>query len=131
MLTAQYQGLATRCVTYILLLNGEVLHNHPLPSMPKSKKQRRSAPQTQETAEDHPQDGRRWAGPGEISHIMGSIPEYLEAQKRGRYNKFWPAFFEGYFNAYPAPSFSTEATDGIDAQEDTEEYQVCAYLPLV
>ena len=100
----------------------------PIPSMRNSKKKQKSAPQTQETADDQPQDGRRWAGPGQISYIMGSIPEYLAAQKKGRYNKFWPAFFEAYFKTYPAPDFSMTATGDADTQEHYEANQVRIYF---
>ena len=96
--------------------------------MRNSKKQKKSAPQTQETADDQPQDGRRWAGPGQISYIMGSIPEYLEAQKKCKFNKFWPSFFEAYFKAYPTAIFSIQVTDDTDAQEDYEANQVCIYF---
>lgn len=49
---------------------------------------------------------------------MERIPEYSEAQKKHRYDKFWPALFQSYFDAFPPP----EPTPGdlTDSEADSE-----------
>ncbi|KZP30675.1 hypothetical protein FIBSPDRAFT_883815 [Athelia psychrophila] len=65
-----------------------------------------------------PRDKRRWATNTEISWLMERIPEYSEAQKKHRYDKFWPALFQSYFDAFPPP----EPTPGdpTDSEADSE-----------
>lgn len=69
-----------------------------------------------------PQDKRRWATRSEISWLMSSIPDYSEAQKKRRYDKYWPTLFEKYFEDFPPPeptaddSSDTADEDGSDSE---------------
>lgn len=47
------------------------------------------------------QDGRRWATSAQVTWLMGKMPEYLEAQRNGRYDRFWQPFFQAYFDVFP------------------------------
>lgn len=49
---------------------------------------------------------------------MASIPEYSEAQKKHRYDKYWPRLFEDYFEAFPPPE--PTAGDATDTESEDE-----------
>lgn len=79
-----------------------------------------------------PLDKRRWTSASELPWLVACIPEYLEAQKKSKYHKFWAPFFEQYFSAYPVRD-ATEADQSdsgsesdcdSDAPLDTEEEEV-------
>ncbi|KAF7965470.1 hypothetical protein HWV62_43299 [Athelia sp. TMB] len=79
-----------------------------------------------------PLDKRRWTSASELPWLVACIPEYLEAQKKSKYHKFWAPFFEQYFTAYPVRD-ATEADQSdsgsesdcdSDAPLDTEEEEV-------
>lgn len=57
-------------------------------------------------------DKRRWTTPEQRDWLTTQFPSYLVAQSAGKYDKFWPAFFQAWFDEFPAPEpASDEPTD--------------------
>lgn len=67
-------------------------------------------------------DGRRWATGEQVSWLMASYPEYYEAQRRGRFDEFWPKFYTDWFTSFP-PRTPT-ANDPSDSDEPASEHDV-------
>lgn len=65
-----------------------------------------------------PQDKRSWTTAAERSWLKASIPEYAEAQKKGRYDKLWSRLFQDYFAAFP-PAEPTD-DDPTDSENDAD-----------
>lgn len=79
-------------------------------------------------------DRRRWTTPVQRSWLLASIPDYLEAQSKGRYDKFWPQFFEEWFKAFPArepgPQDLTDTEPDIDPVPDVPSESEAGEPPL-
>jgi hypothetical protein len=39
----------------------------------------------------------------QLQWLEAKYPSYLEAQARGRYDQYWPKFFQDWFEEFPAP----------------------------
>lgn len=65
-----------------------------------------------------PVDRRRWTTPEQLCWLVSCFPDYLEAQAKGRYDKFWPKFFQDWFAYFPAREPDT--TDATDSEPEPE-----------
>lgn len=46
-------------------------------------------------------DKRTWTTGEQVSWLLASYPDYFEAQRRGRFDEFWPKFFTSWFESFP------------------------------
>lgn len=85
-----------------------------------------------------PHDRRHWASTEQRNWLTTCIPDYSEAQKKGRYDKYWHQLFQDYFAAFP-PDDPTEddptdsendADSECDAPLDSAEEEQLAATPL-
>ena len=65
-----------------------------------------------------PVDKRRWTTPEQLCWLVSCFPDYLEAQAKGRYDKFWPKFFTEWFETFPARE--PNANDVTDSEPEPE-----------
>ncbi|KZP04770.1 hypothetical protein FIBSPDRAFT_967837 [Athelia psychrophila] len=63
-------------------------------------------------------DKRRWATGEQVSWLMASYPDYFEAQRRGRFDEFWPKFFTNWFESFPARA--PAANDPTDSEPEPD-----------
>src|ERR1700679_3667962 len=70
-----------------------------------------------------PLDKRRWTTSQQKEWLTTKFPAYREAQSRNKYDRFWPTFFEEWFNEFPAPApCSSEPTDSEhESNSDSEQ----------
>jgi hypothetical protein len=68
-------------------------------------------------------DKRRWASPEQNSFLLSYFPEYLEAQSKGRYDKFWPKLFQEWFAKFPAPQ--PQPDDKTDSEPEPDVDSGC------
>jgi hypothetical protein len=68
-------------------------------------------------------DKRRWASPEQNSFLLSYFPEYLEAQSKGRYDKFWPKLFQEWFAKFPAPT--PQPDDKTDSEPEPDADSAC------
>jgi hypothetical protein len=74
-----------------------------------------------------PLDKRRWTTLQQQQWLAAKFPAYREAQSKNKYDRFWPTFFEEWFNEYPAseprvdePTDSEHESDSDSEQTDGE-----------
>jgi hypothetical protein len=74
-----------------------------------------------------PPDKRRWTTLQQQQWLAAKFPAYREAQSQNKYDRFWPTFFEEWFNEYPAsepradePTDSEHESDSNSEQTDGE-----------
>ena len=71
-------------------------------------------------------DKRHWTTPAQHQWFQDFFPSYMEAQARGRYDNFWPKFFQEWFEKWPAsePRW-TDPTD-LEHNSDSDSEQTDA-----
>jgi hypothetical protein len=71
-----------------------------------------------------PPDKRRWTTPAQADFLLAYFPEYVEAQTKRRYDKFWPKFFQQWFINFPprepGPDDKTDSEPEPDSESDPE-----------
>ena len=72
-------------------------------------------------------DRRRWTTPEQRQWLEDRFPSYMEAQAGGRYDNYWPTFFQEWFEKWPAsephwddPTDSERDSDSDSDQTDAE-----------
>jgi hypothetical protein len=67
-----------------------------------------------------PVDKRRWTTPAQHDFLLDYFPGYLEAQAKGRYDQFWPNFFQQWFVKFPAPTPGPNDLTDSEPEPETE-----------
>jgi hypothetical protein len=73
-----------------------------------------------------PRDKRRWTTPEQALWLQEQFPSYLEAQALRRYDKFWPSFFQKWFEKFPAPQPAWDAPTDSEHESDSDSEQTDA-----
>ena len=71
-------------------------------------------------------DKRRWTTPEQAKWLESRFPAYLEAQSRGRYDTFWPGFFQQWFEAFPASEPRSDEPTDSEHESDSDSEQTDA-----
>jgi hypothetical protein len=70
-----------------------------------------------------PLDKRRWTSPQQLRWLEAKYPSYLEAQSRGRYDQYWPTFFQDWFEEFPAPEPRSDEPTDSEHESDSDSEQ--------
>jgi hypothetical protein len=69
-------------------------------------------------------DKRRWTTAAQADFLLAYFPEYMDAQTKGRYNKFWPLFFQQWFAKFPprepGPNDVTDSEPEPESEPESE-----------
>lgn len=65
-------------------------------------------------------DKRRWTTPAQQQWLLAQFPDYLEAQSKGRYEKFWPDFFRDWFAKFPPRKPTDDDSSDIEVESDDD-----------
>src|ERR1700683_4076916 len=70
-----------------------------------------------------PLDKRHWTTPQQHEWLSAHFPSYLEAQSASRYDKFWPTFFQEWFDEFPAPEPPSDKPTNSEHKSDSDSEQ--------
>lgn len=68
-------------------------------------------------------DKRRWTTSQQQAWLEGQYPAYSAVQVTGRYDKFWPTFFQQWFNEFPAPEPRSDDPTDSEHESDSDSEQ--------
>lgn len=69
-------------------------------------------------------DKRRWTTQEQLEWLQKRHPDYLDAQSKGRYDRFWPGLFQDWFNAFPAREpTADDPTDSEPGDQPDHEHE--------
>jgi hypothetical protein len=71
-------------------------------------------------------DKRRWTTLEHVAWLGAYFPAYMEAQSLGRFDKFWPGFFQSWFEKFPAPEPSADEPTDSEHESDSDSEQTDA-----
>ena len=70
-----------------------------------------------------PLDKRWWTTPQQAEWLTAQFPSYLQAQSRGRYDQYWPGFFQEWFKEFPAPEPASDEPTDSEYESDSDSEQ--------
>ena len=64
-----------------------------------------------------------WTTSKQHKWLEKQFPGYLQAQTTGKYNHFWPPFFEAWFEQFPAPELSWHEPTNSEHEANSDSEQ--------